>query len=66
MSFVTDIWKAIDGSKTYILMIANGVLGVYMYMNPEFIMPSWLAAVDVGLFGGALKSAIAKSAPVVK
>lgn len=51
---------AIDGMKTSMLVMANMGLGVYMIFNPEYVMPNWMQIMDVALFGGAFRSAMAK------
>jgi len=64
MDIIRQVWAAIDGGKTFILMILNGALGLYMgYFDPELVLPAWFYVVDMALFGGAMKSAIKKTAP---
>jgi len=58
MDILTKVGAFLDGKKAYIVSILVGGIGLYMALNPAFVIPEWVWAL-LGAAGlGAVRSAI--------
>ena len=48
------MWAKLSGSKSYIMMVITGALGIMMAFG--IVIPEWAWVVDAALFGGALRN----------
>ena len=53
-----DIIGKLKGKKTYIMMIATGVLGIGQSLG--WVLPDWIWWIDVTLLGGSIRAGMAK------